>query len=114
MLRSFNEIIMSIHHHRVSFFNNSSLFKCKGPIMVNCIMFHYLIQLSEADHDLYWALGCCFVCRVGNHCSKQCPAFPNGLKPFCSMLKDPNGMLLFHLSLMPLMNHHLELDDYPP
>jgi hypothetical protein len=85
------QIIMPFHFfHQVVFFKNSSLYRCTGPVKVNCTTFHHFLQLSEGDQDLHWALGLCFVCGREKHRSECCKSSRVSGRLFCELLHDPH------------------------
>jgi hypothetical protein len=58
-------------------------------VKVNCFTFHNILQLSQKDRDIYWALNRCFGCGKGGHRSERCPSWSDGKIPFCKLLPDP-------------------------
>src|SRR3984957_14779964 len=64
-------IMYSHPYHTVMFFKNSTLLH-PVDVTVNCFTFHHVLQLPSADANLYWALGCCFVCGLHSHRSEAC------------------------------------------
>jgi hypothetical protein len=77
-------------HHHVSFSISSQVLRPYYDIAVNCLSFHYLLQMSQADRDICWATSKCFCCKDGEHRTEACPQLPRGLVLFCSLLDDPN------------------------
>jgi hypothetical protein len=64
---------MSPYNHNVHwhvFFKDSS-FSAQVSLAVNWYMFNTLSHLSNADADLFFCTGCCFVCQMATHCSEK-------------------------------------------
>jgi len=77
-------------YHQVIFFKQSFLFGCSSPIKVNCYTFDAICHLSDHDHDLYWALGHCFVCKwLGYHSETCCYLWWCAI-PICHLLDNPD------------------------
>src|ERR1700722_13023812 len=83
-------IMYSHLYHTIRFFKNSTLLH-PVDVTINCFTFHYVLQLPSADADLYWALGCCFVCGLHGHHSEACPSAKGELQLICDLLEGPFG-----------------------
>jgi len=89
-------------YHAMTFFKNSTLL-CLVDVTVNCFTFHHVLQLPLANADLYWALGCCFVCGLHGHCSEACPSAQGELWLICDLLEDPFGEYSLNCCLFLLL-----------
>jgi|ERR1700722_1180365 len=76
-------------YHTCTFFHNSTLFT-PVDVIINCFVFHYILQLTTADADLYWSAGCCFICSSYRHHSEVCPHHIEELTLMCTLLLDPH------------------------
>ena len=49
------------------------------------------MSLTEADADLFWKGGHCFVCKERGHRSEACKKVFGPIRYVCSSLEDPYG-----------------------
>jgi hypothetical protein len=69
--------------HQVVFFKKSR-FHRPQRVLVNCWTFHYIMQMSEGDADLFWANGKCFCCGSSEHRTVRCKWVPEHMSLGCT------------------------------
>jgi hypothetical protein len=56
-----------IHWWKFHIFFKDSSFSAHIPLAINCYTFDTLSGLSDADVDLFFCMGRCFVCQMATH-----------------------------------------------
>ena len=75
--------LVSTTIHQVIFFKKSRFHRPQS-VLVNCWTFHYIMQMSEGDADLFWALGKCFCCGSLEHRTTRCEWVPEHMSLGCT------------------------------